>query len=58
MDSGPLENYAGEVIIGYKEMAEELNMFFATVFTVLKVKRVRGQKIMDMLLQRIRCLRS
>ena len=31
---GPLENEAGEVIIGNKEMAEELNSYFASVFTV------------------------
>lgn len=34
MDVGPLENDVGEVIMGNKEMAEELNNFFASVFTV------------------------
>ena len=34
IDIGPLENEAGEVIIGNKAMAEELNSYFASVFTV------------------------
>ena len=29
---GPLENEAGKVIIGNKEMAEELNSYFASIF--------------------------
>jgi len=34
IDIGPLENEAGEVIIGNKEMTEELNSYFASVFMV------------------------
>eukprot|EP00061_Rhincodon_typus_P005356 g24764.t1 len=34
MDIGSLENEAGEVVMGNKEMAEELNRYFASVFTV------------------------
>lgn len=40
VDVGPLENNAREVIMGNKEMAEELNNIFATVFTVKDTSNV------------------
>lgn len=40
VDVGLLENNAREVIMGNKEMAEELNNFFATVFTVKDTSNV------------------
>lgn len=34
VDIGPLENDAGEIVMGNKEMADELNHCFAPVFTL------------------------
>eukprot|EP00061_Rhincodon_typus_P012507 g38282.t1 len=40
MDIGQLENAAGEAIIGNKEMAEELNKYFASVFKVKDMSNI------------------
>jgi len=41
VDIGPLGNDAGEVLLGNKEMAEELNRKFMSVFMVEDISKIQ-----------------